>query len=307
MTERLEEIRGRKRRSAALPLLLLLALAAGACASSSAFSKGQKAANGDDWDTAVAYYTKAAQQDPNKPEYKLALERALEQAAVAHMDAGRRAEAKDQLDLALKEYRRAADYHPMAGELTTRIQAVEQKLRERIEAQRPKPRIDQLREQARRASPEPALDPASRAPLDFTFNNASLAAILKFIGQTSGINVTFERDAARPAEQLQYTVELHGVTLEQALYQILLANGYFYKVLDPHTIMVVQDSATKRMNYDEQAIQTFYVSHADANDVVAVLNTIVRLPGGANPPQMQPNKTANTITARGTPAQLRVI
>jgi general secretion pathway protein D len=298
---------GRRQPSAALPVLLLVALIAGACASSGAYARAEKAARGDDWDTAVAYYTKAVHDAPDKPEYKLALQRALEKAAIVHLDRARIAEAKDQLGEALREYRRAADFSPLNGELLARTQAVEQKLRDRIEAQRPKPRIEELREQARQANPEPTLNPASRTPIDVTFNNASLAAILKFIGQTTGINVTFERDAARPAESQQYTVELHGVTLEQALYQILLANGYYYKVLDPHTIMVIQDTPTKRMTYEDQAIQTFYVSHADANDLFTVLQGIVRLPGGSSPPTLQVNKTANTITARASPSQLKVI
>jgi general secretion pathway protein D len=284
----------------------MAALVAGACASERALSRAERAARMGDWDTAVAYYTRAAQAEPSRAEYKVALKRALENAAMAHLEKGRVFEARGQLDDALREYRRASEYDPLSGELAAKVQEMNRKIAERIEAARPKPRIEQLREQARQMSPEPTLDPASRQPLDIVFNNAAVRAILDFIGKTTGINITYDRDTQRQVEQ-NYSVELHGVTLEQALNQIMTANVLFYKVLDPHTILVITDTAVKRQFYDEQVIQTFYISHADASELLAVLNQVIRVPGVTSVPSLQVNKTANTITIRSTAAVAKII
>ena len=297
---------GRTPRPAPLAAVLMLALVAGACASGRAYSRGEHAAQAGDWDSAVAYFTRAAQASPDRPEYRVALQRALENAAVTHLEKGRIAEAREQLDEALREYRRAADYDAMNGELAANVARVQRKIAERIEAARPKPRIEQLREQARQTAAEPALNPASRQPLDIRFNNARVRAILDFIAQTTGINVTYDRDAATQVDR-DYTVELHGVTLEQALNQIMTANQLFYKVIDPHTIIVVSDTPQKRQQYEEQVIQTFFISHADAADLSAVLTQIIRPPGASNIPSVQVNKTANTITVRATAPVARII
>ena len=84
-----------------------------------------------------------------------------------------------------------------------------------------------MRERARAASAEPVLNPASREPTNVRMNNASLRDILNFIANLYGINISYDRDVQdRPA-----TVQLDGVTLEQALNQITAMNGLSYKVV----------------------------------------------------------------------------
>ena len=151
---------------------------------------------------------------------------------------------------------------------------MERRLRDLAEAQRPTPTIQQL-QQAARQTPEPLLNPASRDPIDVVFNNASLRDILNSMGMSAGINVTYERDY----QDRSYTIQLRGVTFEQALNQILAANQLFYKVINERTIMVIPDNAQKRALYEEQVIRTFFVSHADATELAQILNGIIRIPG----------------------------
>ena len=135
------------------------------------------------------------------------------------------------------------------------------------------------------------------------FNNTSIRDILNSIANATGINVTYDRDYQDRA----YTVQLNGVTLEQALNQILSANQLFYKVINERTIMVIADNAQKRANYEEQVIRTFYVSHADATELAQMINTIIRVPAMAVQPMIAPNKTSNTITIRATTAVAAII
>jgi Flp pilus assembly secretin CpaC len=95
-------------------------------------------------------------------------------------------------------------------------------------------------------------------------------------------------------------VQLDGVTLEQALNQILSANQLFYKVINERTIMVIPDTPPKRAQYEEQVIRTFFISHVDATELAQLINTIIRVPSMAVQPMIAPNKTANTITIRAT-------
>jgi len=87
--------------------VLAAAVAASACTAGRAFRQGEEAARLGDWDAAVAHFQKAVQENPDSPEYKIALERAMQSAALEHISRARQLEEKDQLDAALIEYKKA--------------------------------------------------------------------------------------------------------------------------------------------------------------------------------------------------------
>ena len=283
-------------------LLVLTALASG-CAAGRAFRRGQEAARSGDWDQAVTHYTKAVQEDPDKAEYKISLERAMQTASRQHIANARDFEAKDQLDAALLEYRRAVELDATNRLAASRAAELERTIRERVEAARPKSPMAKLQEQARAQTALPLLNPASREPLTVTFNNASLKDVLNWIGTHSGINISFDQNY----QDRGYTVQLDGVTLEQALQQIMAANQLFYKVINQRTIMVIPDTPAKHQQYDELVVRVFYVSHADVTELAQVINTIMRVPTMAIVPTLLPNKTSNTLTVRATAPVVDVI
>ena len=84
-------------------------------------------------------------------------------------------------------------------------------------------------------------------------------------------------------------------------------NQLAYKVTGERSILVFPDNAQKHAQYDEQVIQTFYVSHADVTELTQLLSSLIRLPSMAVQPAIQFNKTANTITVRGTTAVVQII
>jgi len=284
-------------------VVILLAAVAAGCGASRSYGRGDAAARLGNWDAAVEHYRQAVQQEPNRTDYKIALERAMINASNQHLDNARVLEVRGNLDESLREYRLAGEFNPTNRQIAFKIQELEQKVRDSVEASRPKPTITQMREQARRTSPEPLLNPASRDPLSLRFVNSSIRDILTFIGNSTGINVTFDRDF----QDRSYTVQLDGVTLEQALAQILSANQLFYKVLTERTIHVIPDTPPKRAQYEEQVIRTFFISHADATELAQLINTIIRVPSMAVQPMIAPNKTANTITVRATASVASII
>jgi hypothetical protein len=66
-----------------MALITVSALVAG-CAASRANGRGESAARGGDWDTAVEHFRRAVQEDPGRVDYQIALERAMINASVRH-------------------------------------------------------------------------------------------------------------------------------------------------------------------------------------------------------------------------------
>ena len=291
----------RVHKSAALVTLVLLALTAAGCGAARTFGRAESAARSGDWDAAVEYYRRAVQQAPDRSDYKIALERAMINASHQHLNQAQLAEARGELEEALREYRRASDFDPPNRQLAAKVIEIERRIRDQYEAQ-PRNNIAQLREQARQSGPAPLIKLNEVLP-ELRFNNTSIRDILNFVAAATGVNVTYDRDYQDRA----YTVQLTGVTLEQALNQILSANQLFYKVVNQNTILVIPDTAQKRANYEEQVIRTFYVSHADATELSQMINTIIRVPAMAVQPMIAPSKTNNTITIRATTAVAAII
>ena len=283
--------------------VVVLALLAGGCAAGKAFRQGEASMRAGNLDEAVAAYRKAVQAAPNNATYKIGLQRAMQTASRAHLDKAHEYEKQDQLEAALGEYKASSEYDPSNRLASSKIAELDRVIRDRIEASRPRPAIQGMRERARAASAEPILNPASREPLNFHFNNVSLRDILNAIGAAHGISVSFDREFADRSA----TVNLDGVALEPALNQIMTMNQLSYKVLGEKSIFVFQDTPPKHAQYDDQVIRTFYLSHADSTEVQQILSTIIRLPGIAVQPAIAGNKTANTITVRGTTSVVGIL
>ena len=283
-------------------LVSLAAVIAAGCTTGRAFSRGEAAGRAGDWEAAVGFYRQALEDDPDRPDYQIALERAMRAAATMYAERGRQFEEAGQLEEALRAYRKAQEFEPSNRQLSAKAAQIDRTLRDRIEAATPPPDIDRLRQQAARRTVEPILSPTNPEPLIINFNNTSLRDILTFIGNYTGINVTFDRDLQDRA----VTVRMEGVSLEQALQQIMLSNGLFYRVLNERTIIVAADQTQKRQQYEEQVIRTFFISHADASEINQLLIGLIRVAGMAIQPQIQFNKTTNTITIRATAPVMQI-
>src|SRR3954469_11002193 len=285
-----------------LGLLLVVAALAVGCAAGQAFKQGEVATKNGDLDGAVAAYRKAVQEAPDNAEYKIALQRAMLAASRAHLDRAKEYEGQDQLEAALGEYKQASEYDPTNRLISVKVADLDKTIRDRVEAARPKPQIQQLRERARAASTPPPLLNFTTPLRRVSFNNTSLRDILNFIASSTGINITFDRQYTDRA----FTVQLDGVTLEQALNQILSVNQLSYKVLGEQSILVFDDNAQKHAQYDEQVIQTFYLSNSDPTEMAQLFSTVLRPPGAAVQPQIVANKTGNSVTIRATAPMVQI-
>ena len=134
--------------------------------------------------------------------------------------------------------------------------------------------------------------------------NAQVRDVLGFIANATGINITYDRDVTdgRPI-----SIQLDGVTLEQALNQIMTMAQLAYKVVNPQSIFVFPDTQPKHLLYDEQVVRTFYISNADPTELSQTLSQLIRIPGIAVQPMIAVNKTSNTITVRSTSPVMQIL
>ena len=287
---------------ATIAAFVVLAIVAAGCAAKSAYSKGDTAARAGDWDAAVEQYRKALQEDPQNVQYRISYERANLSAAGIHIDAARLAEARGQLDQALMEFRRASEYDPANRAIAGKVLDLERKLRDQIEQSRPRPSAQQLRQAARAGQAAPLFN-FNSVVQPIRFQQASLRDIFNFVGEATGINVTYDSTY----QDRVYTVNLVEVTLEQALQQIVAANALFYKVMNPKTIMIIPDNAQKRAQYEEQVIVSFPLSYVDSQELAQTINQVIRPVGQALAPAVTANKSTNTVTIRATTSMMAII
>ncbi len=291
------------RRLRGIVVIAALAATAAGCAAGRAFRQGAAADKIGDVDQAVAYYRQALQAEPDNAQYKITLERAMLAASRVHLERAQDFESHDQLDAAISEYRLASEYDAGNRLAASKAATLEQTVRDRLEAARPRPAIEQAREAARLALAQPMLNPASREPLVVRFTNTALRDVLSAIGGMTGINVVYDQQVSNAP----VTVALEGVTIEDALNQIMTMTQNAYKVLGDRSILVFPDNSQKHSQYDDQVVRTFYVSHADATQLVQLLSVIVRLPGLPIIPAIAVNEQNNTITVRGTKPVVDII
>ena len=282
---------------------MVVALVAG-CGASRFYGRGQSAAKAGNWDVAVEQYQHAIQEDPNNAEYGIALQRAMMSASVAHLDQAKMFEARGQMDDALREYRRASEYDPPNRQIAGKVSEIERRMRDAIEAARPRPTTPQVQ-----APRPPGAGPAPLANLNSVvdparFNQANLRDVINTLAEAAGIQVQYERDY----QDRTVSLTLDRMTLGEALQQVLTNSGNFYKVVNQRTILVITDNPQKRQQYDEQVVQTFYLSHSDSAEVSASLNNILNIPGAQTQrPAIIPNKTSNSITARAAASVMPLI
>src|SRR5580693_6042914 len=84
---------------------------------------GSKAEALKDYDTALDYYNKALQTNPNNTEYKLKAARARFEAAQWHVDQGHRLRDQGNLELSLAEFRKAQMIDPSSAVAQQEVKA----------------------------------------------------------------------------------------------------------------------------------------------------------------------------------------
>lgn len=195
-----------------------------------AFEAGEEAARRDDWDLAVEQYERAARQEPDALDYRIALEFARFEASRAHLREARERIAGGDSLAAASELEEALEYDPANSFARSELRELRRRAEPALETDSP----------ARRKilfGPEPVLDPSSDARLNLRFaEETSLRKVLEALSRLSGVNILFDESY----RDRLVTVELNDVTFARALELLLSTNGLYYKTLSSSAVRVTR-------------------------------------------------------------------
>ncbi len=277
------------RKVAFLSTVMLILALSGCSPFNQNYKLATEAAANKNWDEAIQYYEKAILVDPSNAAYRLALTRAKILASYTHVFKARNLAAEGKKEEALAEYQKALSYDP-----NNRVIAVEAQLLTAKEQEAPEPAEIKIE------PPVKLQVNAQKLSLNFMHDRVKLKAIFQALGKHAKINILFDESF----KDIPYSVDLKDRTFEQALNSLCMATKNFHRVIDERSIIIVPDLPAKRIQYELNAVKTFYLSNIKAEDLQASLLPILRSQFRA--PQFMVDKNLNSITLRDTPAVLEL-
>ncbi len=250
--------------------LLILVLAG--CSAGARLQPGERAERMGRYDEAVAHYARVLAEHPGDAEANLALNRARRRAAEDHAGraetlaaAGEYRAAEDAIRAAILFAPDQIRYQDRLPELTEAAEAAEAGLR--LET------LASLKDEILAAPFGLDLIEGSEAPVSFVFQNASLREVLLTLGELAGVNVVFDEDFADQT----LSIESEDITFENALTGITSTTGHFFRVESPELVTIAPDTPGKRVQYEQEVAQTFYLSSADLAETMDALRVTLQL------------------------------
>ncbi len=291
------EINSALARSSRLAFAVLILGTAVSCASSGGSLKvARNAETSQNYDIAVAEYTKVLRDKPDSREARQGLERAKLRASQDHFTRARRLATTGNLEEGLVEYQLAAELNPGNADIERELQDTRAQLRNKIAIREDgKTRLESLIAQSL-AAPLPGTDlpPDAKLPDSVVFRDANARDVYSAIGKFTNLSVMFDptfRDQA-------VSIDLRGQSLDEALNALSLTTRNFWRVTAPRTITVVPDTAAKRREYEEEIVRTFYLSNADLKETIDMLRIVV------DARRISAITATNAITIKDTPERI---
>lgn len=247
------------------------------------YKLGTEAAVNKDWDAAIEYYERAVREDSDNSVYRLALLRAKIAASLTHLQQARSLASQNKKEEALAEYERALFYDPTNVAIAAEAGRL---MEEGIKEKKPREVKIEL----------PVKLKVDKKKLQLKFVNASLRSIFQALAKSANINIIFDEQF----RDVPFTIDLADMTLEQALNSLCLASKNFYTIIDEKTIIVAPDQPVKRVQYELDAIKTFYLSNIQAQDIQGPLRQMLQTQFRA--PNIIIDKNLNSVTVRGAPS-----
>ena len=280
---------------AALMCFLILA---GACATASPLRQAQRAEAVDDFDLAVAQYTRIVREQPENREARLGLDRAKLRASQQHLGNGRRLFSQGRYDDAVVELQLASELNPSDGAVEADLRAARAAQRARLANPEGGPTtLESLLARTRNLPPTGLDLPEMKLPGAIeTGAQTTSRQMYLMLARIGGLSVVFDPTFQEsPAE-----VNLRDMTLRQGLDAVAGVSKTFYKVSGPKTLTIIPDTPAKRREYIDEQVRTFYVSNLDMKEVVDLLRV------ARDVRKLQPTST-NTLTVVDTPERLETV
>ncbi len=312
------------RRAVAVAVTLALLLS-GCAAGTRQFETAEELVAAGNYDQAVVNFSQALRKKPDSQYYRLKLEEARLLAARFHLEEGRRLMAEGREDAAGDQFQLALQYNPALEVAAQEFERSQQRIRAKrlledaeqffrarkfTQAKQVLNRVLELDPANRQAEELLAkvkksritvidgqeLEVTSDKPITLKFKEANLQDVFNILSQLSGVNFLFDEELGNE----KITVYLEGATFAQALELLLKMNDLAHKVLNPRTILLYAKTKDKEKQYEDQVIQTFYLSNIDAKKAVNLLRTMLQLR------KIFVHEELNALVIRDTPSVVRL-
>lgn len=283
-------------RSTHVALAALVITTMVSCASTGSLRVAHDAEASQNYDVAVAEYTKLLRDNPNSREARQGLERTKLRAAQDHFSRARRLTATGKLEEALIEYQLAGELNPGNAEIERELQETRTQLRAQVAIREDgKTRLESLIAQSLNAPlPGAALPEDAKLPDSVVFREANAKDIYSAIGKFTNISVVFD-----PTFRDQVvSIDLRNKTLAEALNLLSTSTRNFWRTSGDRSIVVVPDTAAKRREYEEELVRTFYLSNADLKETIDILRIVV------DARRLAALTATNAITIKDTPERI---
>ena len=230
----------RLKRAAALicALFLLFPAAALADQAKKLYAQGQVAEARGDYENAYDLYSKAYELKPLNLRYKAAITRSRFEAAASYVHRGQKLRDDGKLQDALVLFEKAYMVDPSSDIARQEIKKTKAMIDKEKGGAGAKPQAaGPLRKRLEQAQEPVELSPISNVPITLKLTEDS-KVIYQTIGKLAGLNVLFDPDYT----SRRISVELNGVTLDQALQVVALESKTFWRPVTPNTIFVASDT-----------------------------------------------------------------
>lgn len=277
---------------------------AGGRRAKSLYRQGQAAELAGQYSEAFEKYTLAAREAPRIHRYTLAERRMRFVAGQALVESGVRLRGQGLLEEALGEFERAIAIDPGSSvavqERLRTIEIIEKRsvADGSVEAQRTLEsalEADRAERSTRLATitAPPELEPLSNQPINLMLNESS-KVVFETIGKLAGINMLFDPDFSDgPVE-----IEIRNATLIEALDYVSLIAKAYWKPISHNAVLVTDDNAVKRREYEDQVIKTVYLTNLSTPQDLSEVSTAIR--GLTDIRRMFTVNSMNAIVLRGS-------
>jgi general secretion pathway protein D len=257
--------------------------------------RARTAERAENFDQAVVEYTRALQDRPGDTALRRDLERARLRAAQHHYAQGRRRTGQGDYQEALVEFQISAELNPDSGEIQDALRDTRLAVQTELSARgADKTALESLIARTRDLPPIGLELPETTLPDSLVFRDASTRDVFSALGQFADVSVIF--DPTFVDERL--SIDLRGATLSTALTSVARSTRNFYRVTGEQAVTVIPDTPAKRREYEEEVVQTFYLSNADVGETIDLLRLVVDLR------RLAPVTATRAISIKDTPERL---
>jgi len=275
-------------------------LAAGCPKSTQQYTAGQKAENIQDYDSALAYYQKALAVNPNNASIRIKVNQIRFEAGEWHIKKGVALREKGDLQTAAAEFQHASTIDPSSPIALQELRRTLDQINDLAHKQDQQALdMEDSGSDSELASSAPELKPLPNTSISLKMTN-DVKIIFDTIGKLAGITITYDPDL--PARRI--SVDLNNLTLQQALDIVCLQSKTFFKPITENIIFVAQETTQKHKDYDEQLVETFYLSNTvQSQDLTEITNGLRQV---LNLTKVQQLNSQNAIIVRDTADKLAI-